>query len=308
MNDGGVTVVHMGDWVDPSTRDAFVRHLGEGLEKLGFVCVTGHGVPVELLDTAYAQAQRVFALPLAAKQAYETPGNGRQRGYTSLGVEHAKNTMVPDLKEFWHVGRELGAGHPLHLSGELPNNLFPAEVPGFEPALRRLFQELEAFSGRLLQAVEQYLELEPGYFSHLTRDGNSVLRVINYPDLGGNYVPGAVRAAAHEDINLMTVLPSSTRPGLEVMSRDGRWITVDPPPNVMICDTGDMMALLTANRLPATTHRVVNPPSPDGGRLSMPFFLHPHPDALLAPMVPGFARAVLAREFFHARLRATGVA
>ncbi len=206
------------------------------------------------------------------------------------------------------MGRDLGASHPLHRSGELPANLFPGEAPGFELAMRRLFQELEAFAGRILQALEQYLELEAGYFGHLTRDGNSVLRAINYPDLGGEYVPGAVRAAPHEDINLMTVLPSSTRPGLEVMSRDGRWITVDPPADVMICDTGDMMALLTANRLPATTHRVVNPPSPDGGRLSMPFFLHPHPDALLAPMVPGFARAVSAREFFRARLRATGVA
>lgn len=307
MSAAQVTVVDMRRWVDPSTRPAFVRELGEGLEHLGFVCVTGHGVPEPLLEAAYESAGKVFALPLGAKQRYESPGTGRQRGYTSLGVEHAKDTIVPDLKEFWHVGRDLGPDHPLHASGELPANLFPSEVPSFEPVFRRLFQELEAFAGRLLQAVESYLEVEPGYFEHLTRDGNSVLRVINYPDIGGAYVPGAVRAAAHEDINLMTVLPSSTRPGLEVMSRDGRWIPVNPPPNGMICDTGDMMALVTANRLPATTHRVVNPAEPDGGRLSMPFFLHPHPEALLAPMVPGFARAVSAREFFRARLRATGV-
>ncbi len=302
-----IPVVDMARWVDPATRARFIRDLGEGLERFGFVTVTGHGVPAELLDTAYLRARQVFALSAETKSRYETPGDGRQRGYTGLGVEHAKDTLVPDIKEFWHVGRDLGPDHPLHRSGDVPPNLYPAELPEFRPVFSRLFQELEAFAGRLLQAVENYLELEAGYFAHLTRDGNSVLRVVNYPDAGGNPEPGAVRAAAHEDINLMTVLPASTQPGLEVMTRDGRWLAVNPPPNVMICDTGDMMALLTANRLPATTHRVVNPPVPDGGRLSMPFFLHPHPDALLAPMVPGFARAVRARDFFHERLRQIGV-
>ncbi|MBM4367875.1 MAG: isopenicillin N synthase family oxygenase [Deltaproteobacteria bacterium] len=302
-----IPCVDMSRWIVPATRTEFVRELGDGLEQLGFVMVTGHGVPVELLQLAYARAREVFALHPDVKARYETPTGGRQRGYTGLGVEHAKDTLVPDLKEFWHVGRDLGAGHPLHLSGDVPPNIFPAEVPAFQPAMARLFRELESFAGRLLEAVESYLELETGFFAHLTRDGNSVLRVINYPDVGAGSEPGAVRAAPHEDINLMTVLPASTQPGLEVMTRDGRWLSVNPPPNVMICDTGDMMALLTANRLPATTHRVVNPAVPDGGRLSMPFFLHPHPDALLAPMVPGFARAVRARDFFHERLRQIGV-
>lgn len=307
MNDESIPVVDLADWDHPSRAAAFVQAVGVGLERFGFVAVTGHGIPAALLDRAYQGAAEVFALPEATKRAYETPHDGRQRGYTSFGVEHAKHTLVPDLKEFWHVGRHLGPHHPLHLSGDVPFNQWPAELPGFEPTFSELFAALEQFANRLLSAVEHYLELDAGYFARLTRDGNSVLRLIHYPELADGSPPGAIRAAAHEDINLLTVLPASTRPGLEVMTRDGRWIAVNPPPNVMICDTGDMMALLTANRLPSTTHRVVNPEGADGGRYSMPFFLHPHPDALLAPMVEGFARAVTTREFFHDRLRAIGV-
>jgi isopenicillin N synthase-like dioxygenase len=291
----------------PATREAFTRSLGEALEQFGFVAVTQHGIDDSLLQRAYATSEALFRLPTETKMRYETPGDGRQRGYTSFGIEHAKDSLVPDLKEFWHVGRDLGPNHPLHQNGDVPPNLWPAELPAFEPTFRALFAALEGFADVLLGAVERYLDLEPGYFRLLTRDGNSVLRLIHYPEVGGAACPGAVRAAAHEDINLITVLPASTQPGLEVMTRDGRWIPVNPPPNVMICDTGDMMALLTAGRLPATTHRVVNPSGGDGGRYSMPFFLHPHPEALLAPMVPGFARAVTTREFFHERLRAIGV-
>lgn len=282
---------------------SFVRDLGLGLERFGFVAVVNHGIPTELLRSAYRLAGETFALPEAVKRRYETPGDGRQRGYTSFGVEHAKDTPLPDLKEFWHVGRTLPPDHPLHLSRDVPPNRFPAEVPAFEPTFKELFGRVEAFADTLLDSVGLYLGLPDGYFRALTRDGNSVLRVIHYPDVAGP--PGAVRAAAHEDINLLTVLPASTRPGLELLTRDGDWMAVDVPPDVMVCDTGDMMQLLTARVLPATTHRVVNPEGADGGRLSMPFFLHPHPDAMLEPM--DGTPAVRTRDFFHERLRAIGV-
>lgn len=306
QNDEGIPLVDMGDWHDPARRAEFVGVLGRGLEEFGFVAVTGHGVDVATLERAYAAARAFFALPEATKQRYETPEDGRQRGYTSFGVEHAKDTLVPDLKEFFHVGRSLASDHPLHLAGDVPPNRFPAELPEFEAVFTAYYAQIEAFADRLLSALALHLGEDEGYFGRLTRDGNSVLRIIHYPDVP-DAVPGAVRAAAHEDINLLTVLPVSTQPGLEVMTRDGRWLAVCPPPNVMVCDTGDMMALLTGNRVPATTHRVVNPPRADGGRLSMPFFLHPHPDAMLVPRVPGFADGVRTRDFFHARLREIGV-
>ncbi|MCB9763387.1 MAG: isopenicillin N synthase family oxygenase [Alphaproteobacteria bacterium] len=306
----GVPVVHLPDYLhgDPETRVAFIETLGGGLEALGFVAVTGHGIDEALLARAYAVTRQLFALPLGVKALHETPEDGRQRGYTSFGVEHAKDQHMPDLKEFWHVGRELPPEHRLTRSGAIPRNHFPEELPAFREVALQLFDAMERFAMALLDAVGEYLGLRDGFFRNLTRDGNSVLRLIHYPDMGEGSLQGAVRAAAHEDINLLTVLPASTRPGLELLTRDGSWMPVQTPPNVMVCDTGDMMALLTGGQLPATTHRVVNPDDSDGGRYSMPFFLHPHPNRPLAPFTGEDQKPVLARDFLRRRLQEIGVA
>jgi isopenicillin N synthase-like dioxygenase len=289
-------------------RSQFIETVGRALADFGFVAINNHGIRTQLLDKGYALAREVFGLPDDVKRKYETPHNGRQRGYTPFGIEHAKNQASPDLKEFWHVGRTLTPEHPLRASGEVPANEFPTEVPEFAKTFRTLFASFETFAGGLLEAVGEFLGKPEDYFADLTRDGNSVLRIIHYPDQGGAVPPGAVRAAAHEDINLLTVLPASTRPGLELLLRDGTWLPVETPPDVMICDTGDMMQLVTAGDLPATTHRVVNPEGSDGGRLSMPFFLHPHPHAMLQPSRPDYAPAVRTKDFLFERLRAIGVA
>lgn len=290
-----------------SARAAFTEALGAGLSRWGFVAVTGHGVSDALLQEAYVAAAEVFALPEAAKRACERPEIGRQRGYTPFEVERAKDHAVPDAKEFWHVGRELPAGY----AGEIPANVFPAEHPAFARLMRALYAAQEAFALRLLASVGDFLGLPSGYFDAMAGEGNSVLRVIHYPDppqgAGARPVPGQVRAAAHEDINLMTVLPTATQPGLEILTRDGAWLAVEAPPGAMICDTGDMMQYLTGGRMPATTHRVVNPADGgDGGRYSMPFFLHPAPEAVLSPM-QGAAPAVRAHDFLLRRLRENGV-
>lgn len=287
-------------------RAAFVDALGRGLEAFGFVNVVGHGTPDALLDRAYDVAARCFALSDAAKRRCEAPEIARQRGYTSFGVERARDREMPDLKEFWHVGRDLDPSHPLSRSGEVPANRFPAELPEFGAVMRELFAAQDRFGTELLVAIGEYLGLPEAEVREMVRDGNSVLRVIHYPDLP-DAQPGAVRAAEHEDINLLTVLPASTRPGLELMTRDGEWMAVETPPGVMVCDTGDMMQRLTGGVMPATTHRVVNPEGSDGGRLSMPYFMHPHPDFLLRPM-RGDAPAVTARDFLLERLRENGVA
>lgn len=305
-----IPLVDLSDFTcgDPERHRAFVKILGEGLEKYGFVAVTGHGIDIDLLGRAYDVAVKTFALPNEVKKRYETPEDGRQRGYTSYGVEHALDSPEPDLKEFWHIGRTLPAEHPLAVRREVPPNQFPAEIPEFAPTFSAMFASVEDFALRLLDAVGEYLGKDPSFFREMVKDGNSVLRIIHYPDLAGPAPAGAIRAAQHEDINLITVLPASTQPGLELMTRDGRWIPVNAPANVMICDTGDMMQRLTAGRLPATTHRVVNPEGSDGGRMSMPFFLHPHPDHVIVPMQEGFAEPITAKEFLFQRLRAIGVA
>lgn len=284
----------------PAERARFVAALGTGLEQLGFVAVQGHGIASDRLGTAYALARQAFALPEEVKRRYETPEDGRQRGYTPFGTEHAKDTPIPDLKEFWHVGREVAPGGPL------PPNRFPAEVPAFGPHFSSLYTDVERFALELLDGVAEWLGQRRDWFAEMARDGNSVLRIIHYPEVG-EVPPGAVRAAAHEDINLLTVLPVSTRPGLELLTREGEWVAVSTPPDVMICDTGDMMQLLTGGLLPATTHRVVNPGGRDGGRLSMPFFLHPHPDHVLTP-IRGDGPPVRTADFLLERLRAIGVA
>ncbi len=285
-----------------ASRVAFVDTLGRGLTTFGFVSVIGHGVDPDLLSRANRVAAELFALDEKVKRLYESPEDGRQRGYTPMQVERARDQSVADLKEFWHVGRE----QPPSKDSVVPRNRLPLDHPEFGRTMLELYSALEAFALSLLDGVGEYLGQPPSYFRDLTDQGNSVLRVIHYPDLGEVPV-GAVRAAAHEDINLMTVLPASTRPGLELLTRDGRWMAVETPPGVMVCDTGDMMAHLTGGQLPATTHRVVNPEGGgDGGRFSMPFFLHPAPDVMLRPL-RGSAPTVRAHDFLMTRLRENGV-
>ncbi len=295
MSNASIPVLCLDDLAPGQRRADAVQTLGEALETFGFVAITDHGVPEELLDNAYGRAQDLFALPTEAKRAYEDAKNGRQRGYTSMGIEHAKDQPLGDLKEFWHVGRQ---------SGDVVPNVEPAEVPAFTGTFNDLFIELDRVATTLLSSVGAYLELPEGFFETFTEGGNSVLRVIHYPPLGGEVEPGAVRAAAHEDINLITVLPVATEPGLQLMTREGAWIDVQTPPNVMVCDSGDMLQLFTGGRLRSTTHRVVNPPGDaNRSRYSMPFFCHPHSNAVLQK-----DPEVLAGDFLMQRLRDIGVA
>lgn len=306
-----IPVVDYRDWTsdDPEARARYVRTVGEGLEEFGFIAISHSPTDPALVDRCYEAARDVFALPEATKRAYETPEDGRQRGYTSFGVEHAKDQAVPDLKEFWHVGRDLPQDHPLALSRDIPPNQYPSELPAFESSFRALFEAQETLVRSLLSALALHLELPRDYFDAIIRDGNSVLRVIHYPPLGPDAPEGAVRAAQHEDINLMTILPISREPGLELLTRDGDWMAVNPPPGVMVADTGDMMNLLTGGRVPATTHRVVNPPGDAAhkARYSIPFFCHPHPDHVLKPLW-GDGRSITARDFLKERLVEIGVA
>lgn len=282
---------------DPRGFDA---RLNAVLARWGFVAVVGHGVPAALLDRAYAHAEALFALPDATKRSWERPDLARQRGYTGFGVEHAKDRAVHDLKEFWQIGRADGGPG-------LPPNVWP-DLPGFRPTFEALFGALDGFATTLLGAIAEGAGLDPDALVEGTRGGNSVLRVLHYPPVRPTDPPDAVRAAAHEDINLLTVLPASTRPGLELLDRDGTWRALRTPPDVLVCDTGDIFQRLTSGRLPATTHRVVNPPG--GGntsRYSMPFFVHPRPEWVVTA-VDGDQPPITAGAFLAERLAAIGVA
>lgn len=295
-------------------RDSFVKAWGDGLVEFGFVSIVNHGVDADLIARTYADAARLFALPTEVKAKYEIPGGGGQRGYTSFGKEHAKNRKVGDLKEFWHVGRELPAGHPRRAS--YGDNPFPAELPSFKTHSLQLFGALDAAAAVMLRALADYFKLPTATFADMAHEGNSILRVIHYPPLKDLFIPGAVRAAEHEDINLITLLCESTSSGLEILTRQGEWLAVDALKGQIVVDSGDMLSRITNEVIPATTHRVVNPPSAqeDVVRYSMPFFVHPYPDCLLrifdqcvTPENPKRYPDITADEFLRQRLREIGL-
>lgn len=275
---------------------SFPRELVDAMAQYGFVALVNHGLGAELLPACYAEAEAFFAQPTAAKRPWERPENGRQRGYTGFGVEHAKDRGVHDLKEFWQVGLSPA-------TGGLPDNVVPDAPATFAPRMETLFQALYGVAATMFDGLRTGLGLDHLDPDDVLAHSNSVLRVIHYPPIRDTDPTDAVRAAAHEDINLLTVLPASTQPGLELLDRQGRWRPIRTPDDVLIVDTGDMFAYLTGGHLPATTHRVVNPPGgANVSRYSMPFFLHPRPDWVIEP-ISGDAPPIVSGDYLVQRLR-----
>ncbi len=257
-------------------RDAFVQALGGSFARYGFAVVADHGLPADLVEGALARTKGFFALPDDIKRRYHVPGGAGQRGYTPFGIEAAKGHHQADLKEFWHTGRELPPGHPYR--DRVPDNLWPQEVEGFHDSIGGLYDALDEMGGRILGAIARYLGLADGFFEAPIKDGNSILRLLHYPPVSPD-APG-VRAGAHEDINVITLLLGAEEAGLQLLDRDGRWLAVNPPPGAIVCNIGDMLQRLTNHALPSTSHRVVNPGPERRGysRYSTPFFLHFKPD------------------------------
>lgn len=296
--------------IDP---DGFARDFGNSFQRFGFGVISDHGLDQDLIDRAWALTRQFFALPEEVKARYILPGKAGARGYTPFGIETAKGATENDLKEFWHVGRELPAGH--RFAEVMPPNLWPAEVPGFKETFTALFAEFDRVGGRLLSAIARYLGLAPDWFEKPVADGNSVMRLLHYPPVSPD-APG-VRAGAHEDINLITLLLGAEEAGLQLLDRDGRWLAVAPPEGALVVNVGDMLQRLTNHVLPSTTHRVVNPPPERRGssRYSMPFFLHPAPDFVIQTL-PGcisadnpdrYPQPIGSQEYLNQRLRTLGL-
>ncbi len=261
-------------------KGAFTDRIGQGWREFGFVAVRDHGIDEAIIEQAYAVFKAFFALPIETKQTLRLPGKGGARGYTGFGVEQAKDHGVPDLKEFWHVGREVDGANPQ--PDILLPNLWPDEVEGFKRAALDLYRALDALGARLLSAIALDLDLPGDWFDDKVNRGNSILRAIHYPPID-DAPEGAVRAARHEDINLITLLIGSKEQGLEILTRDGRWIPVTTLPGSIVVNVGDMLQRLTNHVYPSTTHQVVNPPGAAAhtSRYSIPFFLHPNTDFLI---------------------------
>ena len=276
--------------------------LGDSFRRTGFAVIEGHGIPEQLIADGWAAARAFFALPDAVKRRYHVEGGAGQRGYTPFGIETAKGATLSDLKEFWHVGRDLPAGH--RFADIMAPNLWPdADLPPFRPAMQALFAALEGAGRRVLRAIAVHLGQPADFFDSPVSDGNSILRLLHYPPVSPE--ADAVRAGAHEDINVITLLLGAEEAGLQLLSRDGEWLEVPAPAGSLVVNVGDMLERQTGGQLPSTTHRVVNP-APERRhipRYSMPFFLHYRPDWLIEPFAPNAAMPpITANDFLLQRL------
>jgi isopenicillin N synthase-like dioxygenase len=297
-------------------RKQFSDAIGEAFNETGFVTITNHGLSKALIDKLYEQVKALFTLSEKTKLQYEKAELAGQRGYTGKNKETAKGFKTPDLKEFWQIGQTVAAGSPL--KAEYPDNLIVDELPEFNITTQEVYQKLEMAGVHLLRAIAVYLGLPENYFDDKVDEGNSILRTLHYfPISDPDALPDdAVRAGAHEDINLITLLIGASADGLELLTRDDEWFPVKAYGEDLVVNVGDMLQRLTNNKLKSTTHRVVNPPREQmkNSRYSVPFFMHPKPDMDLTCLDscidaehPKHYTDITAGEYLDERLREIGL-
>jgi isopenicillin N synthase-like dioxygenase len=259
---------------DPVRKQKFIDEIGNAYENIGFVALKGHFLDDTLVHNLYSEVKKFFDLPDETKEKYEIPGIGGQRGYVSFGKESAKGKKEGDLKEFWHFGQYVE--DDIERAKEYPENIYVKELPKFNEVGKQTYQMLEKTAKYVLRSLALHLNLEETYFDHYIKNGNSILRPIHYPPIKTE-PKGAERAAAHGDINLITLLMGAQGKGLQVQNHNGDWIDAMAAPDEIMINVGDMLARHSNNKLKSTMHRVVNPPKEMWGtsRYSIPFFMHP---------------------------------
>ena len=295
--------------------DRLARELGDSFQTFGFAMVRDHGLDPALVARAWDLTAQFFALPEAEKRSYFIEGQAGARGYTPFGTEIAKGAKLHDLKEFWHVGRDLPPGHPL-ADASMPPNIWPARPERFRETFTELYAEMDRVGAVILGRIAVWLGLDERWFDSAIEDGNSVLRLLHYPPVP-DAESGAIRAGAHEDINLITLLLGAEEAGLELLTREGKWLEVNPPAGALVVNIGDMLQRLTNHVLPSTTHRVRNPEGERAqhSRYSMPFFLHLRsdfrfvtlPQCISAENPDRYPVSITADDYLQERLREIGL-
>lgn len=264
----------------------FAKKIGDGIKEFGFCGLKNHGIDDKLIAQSFDVMKEYFALPEETKRSYSDPKLGSQRGHIPFGQERAKSAKASDLKEFWHIGRDKPrAGVPLKEKSRLVPNFWPKEVSNFEPTMRALYESLDQLSLTVLRALAIYLGQDQDFFDKRTGHDDSILRALHYPPVT-DLTTEAIRAGAHEDINLITLLVGSNEPGLEILDNHGRWIPVTTIPGTIVCNIGDMLQRFTNDVFPSKTHRVINPPGEHRlkARYSIPFFKHLDGDCVIETM------------------------
>ena len=291
----------------------FVQAFGDSFKETGFAIISDHTIPQNIIDTVNDSTKDFFALSKDVKHKYADAENGHQRGYSPFMTENAKGKSEADLKEFWHTGRKLPEDSPYRdVMADTPN---VAELPHFKDVTYALYEALDKFGAELLRALALYLDLPENWFDNKVNVGNSILRLLHYPPQTTPPPKGSVRAGAHEDINLITLLLGAEEAGLQAQHRSGEWLDVNAPNGSIVINCGDMLQRLTAGVLPSTTHRVLNP-APERAtkpRYSMPFFLHLNNDCLIEPLESCVAQggtpepAITAGDYLKERLIEIGL-
>jgi isopenicillin N synthase-like dioxygenase len=307
-----VPVLSLKSYTQGSENDQlrFINELFRGIKDFGFIILKDHDVEPSLLTEAYQILEELYQLPVETKMKYAQVTGG-QRGYVPYGTEHAKNSPVMDLKEFWHVGREVGNEH--RFAKYYSKNFWPTEIPEFKSVFEQIYSSLEEAGKAMLQALTFPLDMDIQYFDSMVEEGDSILRLLHYPPIPDGVDSRCLRAAPHEDINLITILPAATASGLQLKDRDGKWLDVISEPGTLIVDAGDMLSRISNDVIPSTTHQVVNPQDgTNGHRYSMPFFMHPNPEAILSciPSCKGRGSKypdISARDFLTQRLIEIGL-
>ncbi|MCT2400562.1 isopenicillin N synthase family dioxygenase [Novosphingobium mangrovi (ex Huang et al. 2023)] len=295
-------------------RDNLPPLIGESFRTFGFAMIRDHGIDQGLIDRAWALTEQFFALPVETKMKYFQSGQGGARGYTPFRTEVAKGATEKDLKEFWHIGRDLPEGSPL--AATMQPNIWPDEIDGFRETFTQLYAQFDKAGAEILSAIAIDLGLDARWFDPAIEDGNSVLRLLHYPPVGEG-AGGAIRAGAHEDINLITLLLGAQEAGLELLGKNGQWLSIAPPEGAMVINIGDMLQRLTNHVLPSTTHRVRNPSGDRAAhsRYSMPFFLHLRsdfqfvtlPECVTADNPDRYPEVITADDYLQERLREIGL-
>ena len=292
---------------------AFAQAFGESFVETGFAIISDHAIPSDVIKDADALTKAFFDLPTETKLKYSDADNGFQRGYSPIGTENAKGNEISDFKEFWHTGRKLDQNSPYR--DVMKDTPHVSDMPKFNRATRILYEAFDKFGSDLLQALAIYLDITPNFFDDKVNVGNSILRLLHYPAHDTAPPKGYMRAAEHEDINLITLLLGAEEAGLQARHRNGDWLDINAPEGAIVVNAGDMLQRLTAGLIPSTTHRVLNP-SPERARFprySKPFFLHPNQDFLITPLPACVAKTgqseppITAGDYLNERLREIGL-
>lgn len=295
-------------------KQQFVKNLGEAYQEIGFVSIKNHGFDEKLEKDLYRVLKSFFDLDDDVKMKYDGSSFNGQRGYTGKRKEHAAGRSMGDLKEFFHVGKHI----PESNSADYAANIWAEEVPEMEQICTNAYSTLESIGKTMLSAIALHLDLEVNYFDNKVDRAISILRPIHYFPIEdtSEIKEGAVRAAEHGDINLITLLMGASADGLQVKRRDGKWIPITAIDGHLVVNVGDMLERLTNGVLKSTIHRVVNPPLDqlDKPRYSIPFFMHANPDTSLASLDscisaenPKQWEDTTAGEFLLERLKAIGL-